>query len=120
VTAPNAPPLGAAVIDAAALGAQMIDAARAALSGREAMLRAMGETELRRLAGALADIQSMLERGEIDPDRAKVLANIHQISVRSVFRSIEGLTLVATEEAMQAITRTGAAVVNPAIGFKLL
>jgi hypothetical protein len=116
VTAQNAPSF-----DATALGAQMIDAARAALlTERGPALRAMGEAELRRLAGALADIQSLLSRGEIDPDRAKVMANIHQLSVRSVLRSVEGLSLVATEQAMQAAARAGAAVVNHVIGFKLL
>lgn len=115
MTAQNAPPL-----DVTALGAQMIDAARGALTGREPALREMAEMELRRLAGALADIQSLLSRGEIDPDRAKVMANIHQLSVRSVLRSVEGLSLAAADRAMQAVARTGAAAVNSVIGFKLL
>lgn len=115
MNAQNTPPL-----DAAAIGAQMIDAATGALTGREPVLREAGEMELRRLAGTLRDIQSLLDRGAIDPDRAKVLANIHQLSVRSVLRSVEGLSLLATEHAMQAIVRAGAAAVNPVLGFRLL
>jgi hypothetical protein len=115
VTAVNETPF-----DVAALGQEMLDAARAAVTDRTPALQAMGEAELRRLAGALADIGSLLAKGDIDPDRAKVLANIHQLSFRSVLRSVEGLSVLATEHAMQAVTRVAAAVVNRLVGFKLL
>ncbi|HET8775272.1 MAG TPA: hypothetical protein VFP80_15845 [Thermoanaerobaculia bacterium] len=106
--------------DANALGAEMLAAARAALANRTPALQVMAEAELRRLAGALADIGSMLASGDLDPDRAKLLANIHQLAFRTVLRSVEGLGILPTEHAMQAVTRVAAGAVNPIVGFKLI
>ena len=79
---------GNGTFDVEAVARGMIAAARKALAGRGPALQAMAEMELRRLAAALADIGVLLARGDIDPDRAKVLANIHQLSFRSVLRSV--------------------------------
>ncbi len=106
--------------DVEAVAKGMIAAARKALAGRGPALQAMAEMELRRLAAALADIGVLLARGDIDPDRAKVLANIHQLSLRSVLRSVEGLGLLATEQAMQAVVGVAGAALNRIVGFKLL
>ena len=107
-------------VDIQALGASMIDAARAALPGRGQALQATAEMELRRLAGALADIGDLLARGEIDQERARDLANIHRLSVRSVLRSVEGLGVLAADQTLQAVTGVAASVLNRIVGFKLL
>ena len=109
-----------ASFDVEALGKEMLAAVRAVLSSRGPALRAMGEAEIRRLAGALADIAAMLARGEIDRERAKALAVIHRNTVESVLRSIEGLSLLATRAALKAVTRVAGAAVNRILGFKLL
>jgi hypothetical protein len=106
-------------VDIKALGASMIDAARAALAGRGPVLQAT-EMELRRLAGALADIGALLAKGEIDQERARALANIHRLSVRSVLRSVEGLGVLAADQTLQAVTGVAASVLNRIVGFKLL
>ena len=97
----------------------MIDAARATLGKRGPAL-ATAEIELRRLAGALADIGALLATGAIDQERAQTLANIHRLSVRSVLRSVEGLGLLAADQALQAVTGVAAATLNRIVGFKLL
>lgn len=108
------------VVDVDALAKELFDAAREALTDRTPALQAMGELELRRLAGVLADIASKLATGEIDPERAKALASIHQVTVRSVLRSVEGLSLLATDQVMTAVTRVAAGAANRIVGFKLL
>ena len=110
----------ATTLDVQSLGTAMIDAARATFGKRGPALQATAELELRRLARALADVEALLLRGEIDPERAKTLAGIHQLSVRSVFRSVEGLSLLAAEQTMQAVTGVAASVLNRIVGFKLL
>ena len=107
-------------LDVQALATAMIDAARGSLSNRGPALQAAAEMELRRLAGALADIGTLLAKGEIDPDRAQALANIHRLSVRSVLRSVEGLGVLAADQALQAVTGVAASVLNRIVGFKLL
>jgi hypothetical protein len=107
-------------VDITTLGTSMIDAARAALGNRVPALQAAAEMELRRLAGALADIGTLLAQGDIDPERAKSLANIHRLSMRSVLRSVEGLGVLAADQTLQAVTGVAASVLNRIVGFKLL
>ena len=107
-------------VDIDTLATSMIDAARAALANRGPALQAAAEMELRRLAGALADIEALLAKGEIDPERARTLAGIHQLSVRSVLRSVEGLGVLAADQTLQAVTGVAASVLNRIVGFKLL
>lgn len=107
-------------VDVQSLATSMIDAAREALANRGPALQAASEMELRRLAGALADIGALLAKGEIDPERAQTLANIHRLSVRSVLRSVEGLGLLAADQTLQAVTGVAASVLNRIVGFKLL
>jgi hypothetical protein len=114
MTAPNA------VFDLEALGAEMIGASRTALAGRAPAFQAMVELELRRLAGALAETGSLLARGEIDRPRARKLIGIHQRSFRSILLSVEGLTLLAADQVMAAVTGVAGAVLNRVIGFKLI
>jgi hypothetical protein len=107
-------------VDITTLGTSMIDAAREALAGRGPALQATAEMELRRMAGALADVETLLARGEIDQQRATALAGIHQLSVRSILRSVEGLGVLATDQTMQAVTGVAGSVLNRIVGFKLL
>jgi hypothetical protein len=107
-------------LDVKAFGTSMIEAARAALADRGPALQAAAEMELRRLARALAEIGMLLAKGDIDPDRAQTLANIHRLSVRSVLRSVEGLGVLAADQALQAVTGVAAGLLNRIVGFKLL
>jgi hypothetical protein len=107
-------------LDIDALATSMIDAARAALAHRGPALQAAAEMELHRLAGSLADIGTLLAKGEIDPERAQALANIQWLSVRSVLRSVEGLGVLAADQTLQAVTGVASSVLNRIVGFKLL
>ena len=108
------------LFDVEQLGKEMLDAVRAALAVRGPALRQMGEAEIRRLAAVLADIAGLLARGEIDRKGAKAMATIHQFTVSSVLRSVEGLGVLATRDVLKAAARVAGAVVNRIIGFKLL
>ena len=108
------------LFDVEGLGKAMIEAARAALAGRGRAVRELGEVEIRRLAGVLADIGSRAARGEIDPKEAKRLLHIHQLTLINVLRTMEGLSVLATREALRAVTRVGGDAVNRILEFKLL
>jgi hypothetical protein len=108
------------LFDVEALGRQMVEAARAVLAGRGRAVRELAEAEIRRLAGVLADIGARAARGEIAPKEAKALVRIHQLTVTSVLRSTEGLSVLATREALRAVTRVAAGTVNGLLEFKLL
>ena len=108
------------VFDPEAFGTQLIDAVRITLAGRAPALQVVAEMELRRLAGALAEVGSLLARGEIDQERARRLIRIHQRAVRSVLRTVEGLSILAADQAMAAVTRVAGAALNRVIGVKLI
>ncbi|HEX6100995.1 MAG TPA: hypothetical protein VF432_32055 [Thermoanaerobaculia bacterium] len=107
-------------LDVESLGKEMLDAARAAVAGRAKALQVLAEMEIRRLADVLADIAGMLAKGEIDRDRAKTLVRLHRRTVSSVLRSVEGLGILAADDALKAVTRVAGAAVNRLLGFKLL
>jgi hypothetical protein len=107
-------------LDVQSLGAGMIEAARAAVTEGAPPLQDMAEMEFRRLAGALADIAMLFARGEIDQDRARTLASIHQYTVRSVLRCVEGLAVLSADQAMHAAMHAAADSINRFAGIKLI
>lgn len=108
------------LVDVESLGREMLAAARAALAVRGRAVREVGEAEIRRLAGVLAEITSRAANGELARKEAKRLMQIHQDTVISVLRSLEGLSVLATRDAVRALLRVGTGVVNRVLGFKLL
>lgn len=103
-----------------AVAAQMIEAARKALTERSSSMNSVGETEIRRLAGALADIGTHAAKGDIDEEKARHFLTLHQLSVRTFLRSAEGLTILAADQALGAAMRVGVAVLQQVTGFRLL
>ncbi|HYC91873.1 MAG TPA: hypothetical protein VEO54_21855 [Thermoanaerobaculia bacterium] len=106
--------------DVQALGSEMIAAARTALADRAPALEALAEMELRRLAGVLAEIGGLLAKGRIEKKRARGLIEIHRFTTRSVLLSLEGIGLLAADQAMKAVMRVAGAVLNRVVGFKVL
>jgi hypothetical protein len=108
------------VFDVEALGREMIAAARTALAGRAPALQALAEMELRQLAATLAEIGRLLAKGDIEKKRAQALIELHRSTVRSALLSMEGLAILAADQAMKAVMRVAGAVLNRAVGFKVL
>ena len=102
------------------LAKEMIIAARGAVAQRWPAVRELAELELRRFAQVLLDIEGLLREGKIDQERAQRLVHIHQISVRSVLNSVEGIGLLTAEQVTQIAGRAVSVVVNRLVGFKLL
>ena len=107
------------LFDVESVGKEMLAEARKALAGRGREVRKVGEAEIRRLAGVLADIGSRVAKGELTPKEAKRLVQIHQATVASVLRSLEGLSVLASRDALRALTRVAAGALSRFLGFKL-
>jgi hypothetical protein len=103
-----------------ALGDGMIAAARTALAARKPALQEVSELELRWLATALGGISGLLATGTIDPGRAQLLTGFHELTMRSVLRSIEGLGILAADQTLQAVLGVAGGAVNRVVGFRLL
>jgi hypothetical protein len=98
----------------------MIGAAREAVSERWPQMEAIAEVELRRLAQSLDDIGRLVASGAIDESRARQHAHMHQLAARTVLTTVEGLGILAAEQATHAAIRSVATVVNRAVKFALL
>lgn len=98
----------------------MLDGAREAVSDRWPQLRALAEVEMRKLAQTLIDVHQLLEAGDIDDKRARVIVRIQQNTARSVLCTVRGLGVLAAEQATEAAVAAVARLVNAAVKFKLL
>lgn len=108
------------MIDLESLGTSMIAAAREAVPDRWPSLKVLAEMELRKLAFSLSETARLLREGDIDAQHAQRLVHIHQLSVRSVLVTVEGLGIRTAEETTHAAVRAVSSLINDVVGFKLL
>ncbi|HEV2294324.1 MAG TPA: hypothetical protein VGR35_10735 [Tepidisphaeraceae bacterium] len=76
--------------------------------------------EAKKLAHTLVDIGTMRAAGEITEDQARLLLDMQKAAARAVLLAVEGIGVVAAEQAMAAALGVVAAPVNKALGFNLL
>ena len=107
-------------LDLDALATGMLDAARKELAGRWPSRRAMAEIELRKLAANLVDIERLVREEAIDREGAQKLVQIYQLTVRSVLCTVDGIGLHTAERLTRTALNAVGAVVNRAIGFRLI
>ena len=107
-------------LDVQQLAQTMIGAARDAVSDRWPRMEALAEVELRRLAQSIEDVGHHVADGTIDESRARQHAHMHQLTARSVLATVEGLGVLAAEQATHAAIRSVTKVVNGALKFALL
>jgi hypothetical protein len=98
----------------------MLAAARASLAESWPGVRDFAGPELRRLAGVLADITRLIEAGKVNREQARALLRIHRNTTVTVLLTLEGLGVVAAENAINAALGAVGDVVNAAVGFRLL
>jgi len=102
------------------LGKEMLAAAKKSLAKDWGKGEAYATPELKRLATCLVDIHALKSQGTVDEQQAKALLRIHRIATESVLLTIEGLGIIAVENAINAAFAAVKETVNKAIGFVLL
>ena len=102
------------------LAGSMFAAARGTLAKDWPRVRDFAEPELSRLAQSLVDIGQLLVEGKISELEARSLFEIHKNTTRTVLLTIEGLGLLAVENAVNAALGAVRDVVNGALSFALL
>ena len=107
-------------IDVNALTNTMLAAARGAVSDRWPAIRALAETELRKLAQTLEDVNQLMANGTIDKSRAGELVRMQHATALSVLRTVQGLGVLTARQTLEAATRAAGAVVNRLVGFDLI
>ena len=107
-------------IDVNALTATMLNEARKAVSDRWPAIRALAETELRKLAQTLEDVNQLVANGTIDQARAAEYVRMQHNTALQVLRTVQGLGLLTARQTLEAATRAAGAVVNRLVGFDLI
>lgn len=78
------------------------------------------ESESQKLAQSLVMIEQLAATGKIDEYEAKLHLDIQKNATRMVFLTIEGLGVLAVEQAINAALAAVKDAVNTALGFALL
>jgi hypothetical protein len=78
------------------------------------------ENEAQKFAVSIASIGKLVDAGTIGHDEAKLHLEIQENASKAVFTGIQGITLLATEAAINAALGVVKDVVNTALGFPLI
>ena len=107
-------------LDAPRLATEMVNAAKAVLSDKWSEIEEYARTELRKLADTLALIERLLAAGRITPEQARLHLEIQKNAGRAVLLTVEGLGVLAAEEALDRALAAVRHAVNTALKFALL
>lgn len=107
-------------LDVGELASSMIKAFKGELSEKWPDVKEYAETEARKLAENFAMIERMKLSGEITEQQAKLHHDIQKNASRAVLLAVEGLGLIAVEQALNAAMNVLRETVNGALDFALL
>ena len=102
--------------DISGLAEDMIAAASASLGKDWNAARKFAEPELRRLASVLVGIAEQAAIGDITMTEARALLHIHQNTTRNIILAVQGLGLIAVENAVNAAVGVVRDAINTAAG----
>lgn len=100
--------------------APMVTAAKDSMGKDWPKVKDYGEPELKKLAQSLVDITKLTTSGKVNTQQAKALLRIHRNTTMIVMLTIEGLGVIAVENAINAALDAARKAVNTAAGIALL
>ena len=104
----------------AEIAGPMLAAAEQSLAKDWGKARDYAKPEMKKLATSLADIAKLVAREKVNRRQAKALLRIHRNTTQTVLLTIEGLGVIAVEDAVNAALGAARDVVNTAVGFRLI
>ena len=107
-------------LDVGELASKMFEAFKGELSDNWPDVKDYAEAESKKLAENFVMIEKLKLTGEITDEQAKLHHEIQRNASRSVLLTIEGLGLVAVEQAIDAAMDVLKETVNGALDFALL
>lgn len=102
------------------LAKSMVSAAKDQLAEKWPEVRIYAESEARKLAQTLVMIEKLKLADKISKRQAELLLDMQKQTSRVVLLTIEGLSLLAAESAINAAIRSIRDAANDAIGWKLI
>jgi hypothetical protein len=108
-------------IDTSKLLTEMLGAAKGVLKKKWPSAKSYAENEFRKLLEEAVHIGELKAQGKITEDEAFYLMNLQRNSARMVMLTLEGLGIIAVEEAINAALAVVRDTINSALGgWKLL
>jgi hypothetical protein len=107
-------------LSVAGLVTDMLDAVKASLGKDFSKTKDFAKPELQRLARSLVDITKLVVAGKVTDQQARALVAIHRNTTQIVLLTIEGLGIIAVENATNAAIDAIRTTVNRAAKFALL
>lgn len=98
----------------------MMAAAKVSLAQDWGKAEDYAKPEMKRLAESLAAIARLYAAGKVNKRQAKALLRIHGNTTQTVLLTIDGLGVIAVEDAINAALGAARDTVNTAVGFKLV
>ena len=98
----------------------MMGAARESLGEDWPRGRDYAKLELKKLAQSLIDITRLAATGKINRQQAQALLQIHRNTTLTVMLTVEGLGVIAVENAINAALTAVREVVNGVVGWRLV
>ena len=107
-------------MDVAALADQMLAAALPILKKGAEDVESFAKTEFTKIAQTIVSIGEQVATGQINHQQANLLLEMQTSASRNVLLCLEGLSLLAVEEAINAALAVVKTAVNAALKFPLI
>lgn len=98
----------------------MAEAASKVLKDKWPEAKTYAEMELKKLSETIVMVQEAKLAGEIEEEDARILLDMQKNAMRSIILTIEGLGIIAVEQAINAALNVVRDTVNTALGWSLL
>jgi hypothetical protein len=102
------------------LAKQMLEASRAVLEDSWPEIKDYAKAEFKKTAESIAMIVRLHAAGKLSKKKARLHMEIQKNASRTVLLTIEGLGIIAVEQAINAALGAVRDTVNTAIGFRLI
>jgi len=109
-----------AAIDLGKLLPNMLNAAKGVLQKRWPEAKDYAESEFKKMGESLLFIEKQRAAGQMTEEQARLHMDIQKNTSRTVLLTLEGLGILAVEEAINAALAVIRDAVNSALGFALL
>ena len=107
-------------LDLASLAQSMLAAAETSLKTGWTTAQPFAQTQFTNIAQQIVDIEAQLKAGTINQSQASLLMDMQKNASRAALLAVEGIGLIAAQNAINAALGAIATTVNGAIGFSLL
>lgn len=102
------------------LASKMLDAAKNVFASKWPEAKDYAESEFKKIAEAVAFIETQRAIGEMSDEKAKLHLDMQKNAAKMMLLCLEGLGLIAVEQAINAALAAVKETVNTALGFAIL